>query len=120
MPQLSNRSNCNIPNVSAGGQGTYYFSYYWNKWVWIGQEVYSVSSRFMVTTTDNIEGPWEQPVFFYQGHDGTYELGAYTLQAHPGLSASGYADSNAIFISYTKSDTEAQIYSTPLVRIIWN
>ena len=120
IPQLSDSANCNIPNVSAGGQGTYYFSYHWNKWVWIGQGLFSVSSYFMVATADNIEGPWEAPVFFYQGHDGTYGLSAYTLQAHPGLSASGFADSNAIFISYTKSDTDAQIYSTPLVRITWN
>ena len=119
-PGLGDTGSCNIPNVSAGGQGTYYFSYHWNKWVWIGQGGFSVSSYFLVTTADEIEGPWAEPKFFYQGHDGSYSLGAYTLQAHPGLSASGVADSNAIFITYTKSDTNAQIYSTPLVRITWN
>lgn len=30
-------ANIGITNVSAGGQGTYYFSDFWNKWVWIGQ-----------------------------------------------------------------------------------
>ena len=85
MPGLGDSGSCNIPNVSAGGQGTYYFSYYWNKWVWIGQALFSVSSAFMVTTADNIEGPWAEPVFFYQGHDGTYNLGAYTLSSAPRL-----------------------------------
>jgi hypothetical protein len=36
MPGL-NDTGVIIPNVSAGGQGTYYFSEIWNKWVWIGQ-----------------------------------------------------------------------------------
>lgn len=36
MPRIGD-ANISIPNVSAGGQGTYYFSIYWNKWVWIGQ-----------------------------------------------------------------------------------
>jgi hypothetical protein len=36
MPRIGD-TNISIPNVSAGGQGTYYFSTYWNKWVWIGQ-----------------------------------------------------------------------------------
>lgn len=113
-------SNCDIPNASAGGQGTYYFSYYWKKWVWIGQGGLSVSSYFYVATADNIEGPWEKPVFFYQGHDGTGKLPAYSLQAHPGLSGLGYADGNEIFVSYTKVDGDPAKYSTPLVRIKWN
>lgn len=110
--------NCDIPNVSAGGQGTYYFSYHWNKWVWIGQPGISVSSYFMVTTADKIEGPWEKPVFFYQGHDGSAPLSAYSLQAHPGLSGLGIADGNEIFVTYTKNDVDQ--YTTPLVRIKWN
>lgn len=118
VPSLANSGSCNIPNASAGGQGTYYFSYHWNKWVWIGQAGISISSYFMITTADKIEGPWATPKFFYQGHDGSSGLPAYTLQAHPGLDATGVADQNAIFISYTKADTDR--YSTPLVRIHWN
>jgi hypothetical protein len=49
MPGI-NDANINIPNVSAGGQGTYYFSTYWNKWVWIGQ-VFLFPLIFRVTFT---------------------------------------------------------------------
>lgn len=122
LPLLSQSASCNIPNVSAGGQGTYYFSDYWNKYVWIGQGTWSVSSRFLVTTADSITGPWAEPVFFYQGQDGSYSLGAYTLQAHPGMSADnqGKLSKNEIYITYTKSDTDQQLYSTPLIHIKWN
>ncbi|EIW80655.1 hypothetical protein CONPUDRAFT_16453, partial [Coniophora puteana RWD-64-598 SS2] len=75
-------SGVNIPNVSAGGQGTYYYSPPWNSYVWIGQPGLSVSADFFITTSPNPEGPWTQPTKFYSGANGNATLGAYTLQAH--------------------------------------
>ncbi|KAI8955280.1 hypothetical protein F4801DRAFT_602871 [Xylaria longipes] len=117
-----NDANISIPNVSAGGQGTYYFSTYWNKFVWIGQAGISVSADFFITTADSITGPWESPVNFYSGQSGSYALGAYTLQAHPGLNPGGSTSTNEIYISYTKNDVldNTSLYSTPLIHIQWN
>ncbi|TRX90441.1 hypothetical protein FHL15_008610 [Xylaria flabelliformis] len=114
-------ANIQISNGSAGGQGTYYFSTYWNKWVWIGQASISVSADFFITTADSITGPWATPVKFYSGQSGSYFLGAYSLQAHPGLGKSG-TSTNDIYISYTKNDNfqNTQKYSTPLIHIVWN
>ncbi|KAI1435573.1 hypothetical protein GGR50DRAFT_702881 [Xylaria sp. CBS 124048] len=116
-----NDTNANIPNVNAGGQGTYYFSTYWNKWVWIGQAGISVSADFFITTADSITGPWASAVKFYSGVTGTFYLGAYTLQAHPGLNPAGRS-TNEIYISYTKADdlNGTTLYSTPLIHIQWN
>ncbi|KAI0456039.1 hypothetical protein F5B21DRAFT_523035 [Xylaria acuta] len=120
MPRI-NDANIEIPNGSAGGQGTYYFSTNWNKWVWIGQAAVSVSADFFITTADSITGPWESPVNFYSGQTGTYYLGAYSHQAHPGLNAAG-TSTNEIYISYTKNDVfgSSTLYSTPLIHIQWN
>ncbi|KAI2626852.1 hypothetical protein GGS21DRAFT_545926 [Xylaria nigripes] len=120
MPSIKD-ANVGIYNASAGGQGTYYFSTYWNKWVWIGQAAISVSADFFITTADSITGPWESPVHFYSGKTGTFYLGAYTLQAHPGLNPAG-TSTNEIYISYTKNDVRAgtALYSTPLIHIQWN
>ncbi|KAI8624585.1 hypothetical protein F5Y19DRAFT_467688 [Xylariaceae sp. FL1651] len=116
-----NTANINIPNVSAGGQGTYYFSTYWNKWVWIGQAGISVSADFFITTADSITGPWETATNFYSGQNGNYFLGAYSLQAHPGLNPSG-TTTNEIYISYTKNDvvSNTNVYTTPLIHIVWD
>lgn len=111
----------NIDNAGAGGQGTYYFSNYWNKYVWIGQPGISVAANFHVTTADSPTGPWEKPVLFYEGQSGTFDLGAYSLQAHPGLSHTG-TDKNEIYITYTKNDliNNLNVYTTPLIYIEWN
>ncbi|KAI0485834.1 hypothetical protein F4859DRAFT_512027 [Xylaria cf. heliscus] len=120
MPHI-NDANINIPNVSAGGQGTYYFSTYWNKWVWIGQANLSVAAEFFITTADSITGPWQTPVKFYTGQTGSYYLGAYSLQAHPGLNRAG-TTTNDIYITYTKNDAfqNTSKYTTPLIHIQWN
>ena len=117
-----NATNINIPNVSAGGQGTYFFSQYWNKFVWIGQSYPSVTADFYITAADNIEGPWETPVHFYSGINGDYFLSAYTLQAHPGLSPGGVVNGPEVYISYTKNDAAfgTNVYTQPLIRITWN
>ncbi|KAI0803407.1 hypothetical protein GGR55DRAFT_691782 [Xylaria sp. FL0064] len=113
--------NINTPNASAGGQGTYYFSDYWNKWVWIGQAAISVSADFFITTADSITGPWESSTNFYSGQTGSYYLGAYSLQAQPDLNPAG-TTTNEIYITYTKNDAfqNTALYSTPLIHIQWN
>lgn len=113
-------TNANIPGVSAGGQGTYYYSDVWQSYVWIGQAGLSISADFFITTAPSPEGPWEQPKQFYSGENGSAELSSYTLQAHPDMVPEGQ---NRIYISYTKVDvregTEFDIYSTPLILVEW-
>lgn len=115
-PNIDN-AGVEVANSSAGGQGTYFYSPYWKKWVWIGQSNWSISADFFITTADIPEGPWDTPQSFYRGKDGSAPLSAYTLQAHPGMHLAGYHNSNDIFISYTKQDDR---YSTPLIRVFFN
>lgn len=105
-----------VPHASAGGQGTFFFSAHWDRWVWIGQSGFEIVADFFITTSPGVEGPWDEPQLFYKGQTGTAPLPDYSLQAHPGLSYSGYMDSNSTFISYTKQDKGGK-YSTPLVRV---
>ncbi|MCJ1448642.1 MAG: hypothetical protein MMC23_009159 [Stictis urceolatum] len=111
-------SGIDIPNASAGAQGTYYYSSAWKSFVWIGQETESVSAEFFITTSPSPEGPWMEPIKFYEGENGNYTLGAYSLQANPGLSKEG---TNEIYLSYTKNDVvgEQNYYTTPLIHVEW-
>lgn len=115
-PDINNRG-VEVANSSSGGQGTYFYSPFWKKWVWIGQNAFSIVADFQITTADIPEGPWDTPTSFYRGKDGTASLPAYSLQAHPGMSLAGYHDGNEIFISYTKQD---DVYTTPLIRVFFN
>lgn len=114
-----NASGINIPNVSAGGQGTFYYSSVWSLFVWIGQASDSVSADFYVTTSPSPEGPWDTPTHFYSATNGNYFLGAYSLQAHPDLLSS--SSENAIYLTYTKNDytNNANYYTTPLILVQW-
>lgn len=108
-----------IGNASAGGQGTYYYSETWQSYVWIGQAGISVSADFYITTAPAPEGPWIEPVHFYSGVNGNFSLGAYSLQANPGLSP---ADQNEIYLTYTKTDAvgdNVALYTTPLILVQW-
>lgn len=107
-------------SASAGGQGTYYYSEAWERYVWIGQPALNVAAQFYITTSAAPEGPWDSSVQFYTGVDGNYTLGAYSLQAHPGLLAN--SSQNAIYLSYTKNDLDAanvNVYTTPLIYLEW-
>lgn len=115
-PGIDNKG-VEVANSSAGGQGTYFYSPFWKKWVWIGQGFFSVAADFYITTADIPEGPWDTPQNFYKGKNGNQPLSAYTLQAHPGMDLAGYHNRNDIFISYTKTD---EVYSTPLIRVFFN
>lgn len=120
VPDLEN-AGVVVPNISAGGQGTYFWSDYWNKFVWIGQSAPSVVADFYITVADRMEGPWEKPHHFYSGVNGNYFLSAYSLQAHPALSPGGRVTNNEIYISYTKNDVGfgTNVYTQPLIRITW-
>lgn len=119
-PPAIDDPSASIPNASAGGQGTYYFSDAWQSYVWIGQAALSVSAQFFITTAPEPTGPWEAPVEFYRGEDGSAALAAYSLQAHPDMVPAG---ANEIYLTYTKTDrrdtTIFDIYSTPLIRVEW-
>ncbi|KAJ5820343.1 hypothetical protein N7474_005934 [Penicillium riverlandense] len=118
QPALGDDS-ATIANVSAGGQGTYYYSESWQSYVWIGQQSESVSADFYITTAPAPEGPWIEPVHFYSGVNGNYSLSAYTLQANPVLSP---ADENIIYLTYTKTDSvgdNVALYTTPLILVEW-
>ncbi|KAK2757719.1 hypothetical protein FQN54_004688 [Arachnomyces sp. PD_36] len=108
-----------LDNVSAGGQGTYYYSEHWQSYVWIGQSGISVGADFFITTSPSPEGPWIEPFNFFSAVSGTHDLGAYTLQAHPAFSS---PDVNEIYITYTKNDVVSEdvaLYTHPLYRVQW-
>jgi len=81
----------------------------------------SVSADFFITTANSITGPWEESVNFYSGQTGTYPLGAYSLQAHPGFNDAGVKTNN-IYLTHTKNDQleDWAVYTTPLIYIEWN
>ncbi|KAI6644979.1 hypothetical protein MCOR14_000689 [Pyricularia oryzae] len=122
---------CEIPNASAGGQGTYFWSDRWRRYVWVGQAGFNVAPDFYITTAPAPEGPWDKPVLFYKGVGGNYSLSAYSLQAHPGVvlgDAGGGGDWNGeeMVLSYTKNDVVyvnaevfLNVYTTPVVRVRW-
>ncbi|KAK7751003.1 hypothetical protein SLS62_006988 [Diatrype stigma] len=104
-----------VPRAGTGGQGTFYYSAYFGAFVWIGGAAIFPSADFYVATAPAPEGPWSEPALFYSGELGTGPLPAYSLQAHPGLSADA-GNGNDIYLTYTKVD---DVYSTPLIRVVW-
>ncbi|KAI1333520.1 hypothetical protein F5Y15DRAFT_404967 [Xylariaceae sp. FL0016] len=103
-----------IPNAGTGQQGTYYYSGYFGRYVWIGSASGFPNADFYVTTAEQPEGPWEEPVLFYSGPQGTTFAG-YSQQAHPGLSVE-QGDGNDIYLTYTQQN---EFYNTPLVHVVW-
>lgn len=115
-----NATGISIPNVSAGGQGNYYFSEVWGLYVWIGQASNTASPDFYVTTSASPEGPWDTPALFYAAPPGNFFLGGYSLQAHPGLLAND--TENGIYLTYTRpvvNDAGVSYYTTPLIYVEW-
>ena len=108
-------SSVAIPNAGTGGQGTYYYSEHFSSFIWIGGPGVGVGAEFYVASAPKPEGPWTEPTLFYTGEDGSGEFGAYSQQAHPGLSANR-GNGKDIYLTYTKVDST---YSTPLIRVEW-
>lgn len=115
---MRNTLGVNIPNASAGGQGTFYWSDTWQSYVWIGQTSGSVSADFYITTAPEPQGPWIEPRQFHSAQNGNYSLGGYSLQAHPALIKPW---DNDIYLTYTKTDVldGKALYSHPLLHVQW-
>ncbi|KAI5370422.1 hypothetical protein Slin14017_G013010 [Septoria linicola] len=119
MPKITDLSAI-IPNAGAGWQGTYYYSSAWKSYVWIGQKYNEPVAWFYISTAPAPEGPWVEPYKFWEGANGNGFVGAYTLQAHPGLLPSTDASENAIYLTWTQpwgSEAAALPYITPLAYI---
>lgn len=119
MPPITDRTAI-IPNCGASWQGTYYYSSYYKLYFWIGQK-YDIGAvaNFWITTASAPEGPWVTPYLLWQGQNGDGFVGAYTLQAHPGLLPSTNAAENAIYLTYTQVWSSGP-YITPLVYLEFN
>lgn len=92
-----------VPNAGTGGQGTYYYSSHFNKYIWIGMPRGSASISAYIATADNPEGPWtESQLLFTSACDVQAPCGeyAYSVQAHPGLSRD-QGNGNDIYVSLT-------------------
>jgi hypothetical protein len=119
-PPTIGASGINIPNCSAGGQGTYYWSKPWNSYVWIGGGQYP-GSYLYITTAPAPEGPWIKPFIFWTAPNGNYNVGSYSIQANPALTERT-PDANEVYVSYTKLDKDAKgnvVVTTPLVYVQW-
>ncbi|KAH9838923.1 hypothetical protein Tdes44962_MAKER01774 [Teratosphaeria destructans] len=119
-----NDSRAAITNAGTGGQGTYYWSAYFDSFVWIGAPYIGDNAIFQIATAPAPEGPWTELTTFYTGEQGSASLGAYSQQAHPGMSKD-FGSSNEIYLTYTKvdeGDENGEItgtYSTPIIHVVW-
>lgn len=114
-----------IANAGLGGQGTFYYSSYFSRFIWIGQSVGldGGSATFYITASPAPEGPWAEPQKLFVGQDGDHDIvGGYSLQAHPALLPSGpqVASEKGIYLSWTQQWRESTVgagYTTPLVYL---
>lgn len=117
-PQIDDQS-VGIENAGTGGQGTFFWSYKFNKFIWIGQNGVCCTSDFGITTAQDPWGPWAKPSKLYSGQDSAPGAGLppYSMQAHPGLSVNEGRDSN-IWLTYTRKATD-KLYDNPLIELQW-
>ncbi|KAF2216856.1 hypothetical protein CERZMDRAFT_92929 [Cercospora zeae-maydis SCOH1-5] len=114
-----------LPNAGLGGQGTFYYSSYFSRFIWIGQSLGldGGSATFYITASPSPEGPWAEPQTLFAGQNGDHDIvGGYTLQAHPALLPSGphVASEKGIYLSWTQQWRESTVgsgYITPLVYL---
>jgi len=120
MPTSVAVTDASIANTGLTGQGTLYFSYPWNSYVWIGGPN-DAGGTFSIMTSPEPHGPWLRPYHIYTAPIGNYSISAYSLQAHPALTSNPM--NNSIFLTYTKNDLPQtnpnSIYTTPLIYIEW-
>jgi hypothetical protein len=113
-------STINIPNASAGGDGTYFWSPAWQSFVWIGGCA-DPGADCYITTASSPTGPWIQPFKFFSGMNGTHPLRARSIYAHPSLLTED-EETNGMYVSYTQCNlgTKADlVYSTYLLYVKW-
>lgn len=113
-----------IPNAGYGGQGTFYYSSYFSRFIWIGQSsgLDGTSAHFYITTAPAPEGPWEAPTMLFAGENGDDAIAAaYTLQAHPALLPSGpeVASENGIYVTWTQQWQEGTVSSRYVTPLVW-
>jgi len=111
-----------IANAGAGGQGTFYWSAYFNAYVWIGGTEFP-GADFFITTAPSPEGPWTATKKIYSGESGNYNgIGAYSCVAHPALLPSDDASENGIYLTWTQqwNTTTYGAYTTPLVYVTFD
>jgi hypothetical protein len=78
-----------IPNAGNGQQGTFYYSSYYNIYIWIGQDLPGLigSPNMVYMTAPRPEGPWTFSTFLMAFPSGGPDFrGQYSFQAHPGMS----------------------------------
>jgi hypothetical protein len=115
-----NDTGIHIPNANAGGTGTYYWAESWQCFVWIGSRA-GPGADCWISTAPAPTGPWIPPFQFHRGVNGSHDLGARSVRAHPGLLSEGEEDVG-MYMTYTKCDVGLRgevVYSTPLVFIEW-
>ncbi|KAG8878983.1 hypothetical protein FRB97_002031 [Tulasnella sp. 331] len=108
-----------IPNASAGGQGTYYYSTKWGLYVWIGGSIFPGATWYM-TTAPAPQGPWATVTELFSAQGGNSGLDAYSCVAHPALTD---GTGNDIYLSFTNVTADADgnaLYTTPVFHIVWN
>ncbi|KAL9115848.1 MAG: hypothetical protein Q9227_000216 [Pyrenula ochraceoflavens] len=144
LPSSSNSSNsstpsdglpittpgASLPNASAGGQGTYFYSPFpahtsSHPFLWIGQPANTSVPNFWITSAPSPEGPWNVPSELFRAEAGNGTFGGYSLQVHPGLSQmEGEEEEEGgkeVWVTYTRTDSIDGVgyYATPLIRAEW-
>lgn len=67
----------------------------------IGAPYYGDNAALLIATAPVPEGPWTTPMVVCTGEQGTAALGAYSQQAHPGLSED-FGREGDVYLTYTK------------------
>lgn len=120
-PAIDDVSRWALPNAG-GKQGKYYYSDYFNRFVWIGARNASMSADFWMSTAPKAEGPWKNLTLIYRGEKGDAGFGAYSLQAHPALLKD--RKERGIYLSFTqawnKTTSPGNGVVTPLIYVAFN
>ncbi|KAL7421208.1 hypothetical protein Q5752_004093 [Cryptotrichosporon argae] len=112
-PPLVDDTTYHISAGAGGGQGTFYYAPEMG-YVWLGQPGDSVDNAFYVALAPAPHGPWTDATLALTVPNGDGAgFGAYSMQAHPGISAG----ERVVYVTYTQHTTG--LYETPMYRIEW-